>query len=91
MINVICYALIVFGVVLFIRTNVAYRNQTIIGDAVLAYSIDMINRDMFEAIEVRFRDIEPFERTMFRLWDFGYTRLLPPDKFEIIRPYIEEK
>lgn len=87
----LCYALLIFSVVIIFRSEVAYRNQTIIGDAVYRYSMDMINKDMFMQREVCFNDIEPFERTLFRLWDFGYTRLLPPEKFEIIKPYIERR
>ena len=91
MIMTICWALLVLSTFIYIRAEVTYRNQRIIGDAVYRYSMDMIDKDMFIQREVFFDDIESFERTMFRLWDFGYTRILPPDKFEIIRPYIKER
>ena len=38
---------------------------------------------------VEFEDMESYDRTLFRLWDWGYTRILPPDKFEIIRAYVK--
>lgn len=31
------------------------------------------------------------EVTFYRWWDWGYTRILPKDKFEIIKPYLEVK
>lgn len=35
--------------------------------------------------------MESFVRTLFRLWDWGYTRILPEEYFELIKPYFEEK
>jgi hypothetical protein len=40
---------------------------------------------------VDYNDEESYEKTLFRLWDWGYTRILPKDKFEIIKPYIDRK
>lgn len=91
MIMTICWTLLVLSTFIYIRAEIAYRNQRIIADAVYHYSLDMIDKDMFMQREVCFDDIESFERTMFRLWDFGYTRLLSPEKFEIIRPYIKRR
>lgn len=32
--------------------------------------------------------IEPFEKTLFRLFDWGYERILPDEYYQILRPYI---
>lgn len=39
--------------------------------------------------DVDYDDMENYVVTLWRLWDWGYTRILPKDKFEIIKPYIE--
>lgn len=41
--------------------------------------------------EVGYMDMESYLRTIIRFWDWGYTRILPPDKFEKIRPYLISK
>ena len=35
--------------------------------------------------------MEDFDKTLFRLWDWGYKNILPKEDFELIKPYIEEK
>ena len=39
--------------------------------------------------EVDYSDMEPHHKTLLRLWDWGYKRILPPDKFEIIKDFME--
>lgn len=41
--------------------------------------------------DVTYADMESYLRTIIRFWDWGYTRILPPDKFEKIRPYLISK
>ena len=79
---------VLFGVFMLIRNEITYRNHRIIGDAIYAYGMDCILNGTFLSREVCYDDVESYEKTIFRLWDFGYTRLLPPEKFEIIKPYI---
>ena len=37
---------------------------------------------------VTYADMESYFKTVYRFWDWGYTRILPPDKFEKIQPYL---
>ena len=37
---------------------------------------------------VSYDDMESDNKTLLRLWDWGYTRILPPEKFELIKPFI---
>lgn len=39
---------------------------------------------------ISYDNIEPYFVTLLRLWDWGYTRLLPPEKFELVKPYIKK-
>ena len=38
--------------------------------------------------DITYADMESYLKTVYRFWDWGYTRILPPDKFEKIQPYL---
>ena len=71
------------------RANVAYKNRDIILDAIYAYQLDELHRN--REWQVDYEDMEVYERTVWRLWDFGYTRILPKEKYEIVKEYITYK
>lgn len=68
--------------------DVVFKNQMIILDAIRQYSMDCIYND--RPIEVTYSDMEHSDNTYNRLWDWGYTRILPPEKLEIVKPYIKK-
>lgn len=70
---------------LLLKSENAYHNRTIIIYAIMQYRIE--NRYTL-VCQVCPSDMEPYEKTVCRLWDWGYTRILPKEKFEIIKPYI---
>lgn len=82
-------AMIVYCIVGIIKVENAFRNSTLIDRAICMYQLDMINADNFN-FEVDYTDEESLDSTIKRWWDWGYTRILPPEKFEIIKPYIEK-
>lgn len=72
------------------------KNQMIIAAAIFAYQNRMCDEHDWTSsspIEyaVSYDDMESFDDTYKRWLDWGYTRILPPDKFEIIEPYIQDK
>ena len=73
-------------VFLLIRNEVAFRNRRKIGDAIFLYQIQCVTMD--EPILVDYDDIEHYDHTMFRFWDFGCSHILPKEKFELIEPYL---
>ena len=70
-----------------VKALVTYKQQCTIADAVFRYTMDLIDQSICE-YDVDILDIEDFDKTLWRLWDWGYKRILPKDKFEIIKPYI---
>lgn len=85
-----------FCCVMIVKNCVTYHNHRIISRAIYYYSIATIH-EYFEAGKiddvdyiVTYDDMEQYEKTIWRLWDWGYTRILPTEKFEIIKPYIEQ-
>ena len=83
-------------VVFAIKNDVTFRNQTVISTAVHLYRLQTIHDPVARLdplgirFEVDYDDIEDYDKTLFRLWDWGYTRILPPEKYEIIKPYIRK-
>lgn len=74
--------------VLAIKNDVTFRNHKIIGDAIFRFKMDLIKHGHYIS-PVSYDDMEPYGKTLFRIWDWGCSRILPPEKLELIRPYIE--
>lgn len=72
----------------FIRYNNVSNNRIYIINAIFAYHVQCHHTGT--EIEVSYEDMEDLNATTRRIWDWGYTRILPQEKFEIIKPYINE-
>ena len=83
---ILCIVLIMCGFTLW-KNNVTYKQHMRIMNAIFTYRKEKILND--EPPEVEFDDMEDYDKTLLRVWDFGYKRILPKDKFEIIKPYIK--
>ena len=89
-IGLISFVVIIFLPFLLIKNENACKNQLIIADAIYDYGVEMITEGCSYAdLAVDFDDMESYRKTLFRLWDWGYKRILPPDKFEFVKPYIK--
>lgn len=87
---IVCSVALVGLIVLLFKNANTLRNQTKILCAIKKYRIDCIKNHQYEDMDcVEYRDMETYMTTFWRLWDWGYTRILPKDKFEIIKPYIK--
>lgn len=73
---------------MLVKNDNAYKNRNIIIEAIYEYRIMMITSNR-PIDKVDYADIEPYEDTLYRWWDWGYENILPSDKFEIIKPYIK--
>ena len=83
-----------FGCVFFLfKNNNTYRNQGIIINAIHRYKqheLESATNILNLHYSVNYYDMEPYEKTLFRFWDWGYENILPKDKFEIIKSYISK-
>jgi hypothetical protein len=69
-----------------VKNFVAYNHRGKIYDAISRYrSHCYINQ--IEPI-VNYADVEDYDTTWLRLWDWSNKRILPKEKFEAIKPYI---
>lgn len=63
-----------------------FKNQLLITKAIGAYRRKCI--DDHEECVVDFDDMRDYNKAFYRVWDWGYTKILSKEKFEIIKPYI---
>ena len=84
---IICFILIAFLIVLAFKNKNTLNNRLRILDAINKYHVDCIRKGIEPSVD--YGDREDYYKTVWRLWDWGYTRILPKDKFEIIKPYIK--
>ena len=93
MIFVILYCFfIVTGIIFLIKNGITYRWHVLITNAIFLYHVDcesILEIDLREKI-VSYNDLESYDATLFRFWDWGYKHILPKEKFEIIEPYIKK-
>lgn len=81
--------LILCGIAIGKNMN-TYDNHDKIDEAIYKYRLMCIQNHDWDALHcVKYKDAEDYMTTFWRLWDWGYIRILPKDKFEIIEPYIK--
>ena len=86
---VICIFLLILCLIGIIKNIVTYNRHEKIRNAIYRYKIDCIRNHRYGDLHsIEYINMESYGKTFFRLWDWGYTRILPRDKFEIIKPYM---
>lgn len=85
MIELLLFVFICVNVFYLLKNYITYRNRAIIIYAIYlyAYKNNLVVTYIYDYME-------SYDQTLFRLWDFGYRRILPPDQFEEIEPYIRK-
>ena len=97
MIDIILFGLAVasvYCVVMLFKIDNTDRNLSIITDAIHLHNMDVINSDDFKEEYLIDYDVylddDVMNRTLFRLFDWGYTNILPQDVYERIIPFLDE-
>lgn len=82
------FLLIIYTVLMIIciRNNVAFNNRQIIIKAIYDYYAEDFNR--YNPDFCFYDTLEPYYKTMFRIWDFGHKRIVPPEVYDLIKDYI---
>lgn len=93
MIFLVLYILFfVMAIIFLIKNFITYHWHTLIVDAIFLYHVDCessLEIDLREKL-VCYNDLESYDATLFRFWDWGYKHILSKEKFEIIEPYIKK-
>lgn len=96
MIQIICFCINLFCALFVIKNNIALSNQTKISNAIYEYrkhllELGILPDDVPKDQAVDYDDMESIDSTIFRFWDFGCTRILPKEKYELVKPFIKNK
>lgn len=81
------FFLIIFAILAKIKANVTYKNHCKVVNAIYAYRTccQITNRKPMVCIE----DMMDYEKSAKRIFNWGCKHILPKDKFEIIKPFME--
>ena len=88
MIEIVIVLVLFLILMCFIRSDNTYRTRRIISQAIVNYSIHCYTIKV--APEVSHKDMEPYDQTLYRLYDWGYENILPKDKYDIVKGFIEK-
>ena len=78
--------LVLTAIVDLVKNTVTFMNHNTIINAIHLYRMQCFYKTKEPLVS--YEDMESYESTLFRLCDWGYKRILPPEKFEIIKPFI---
>lgn len=81
------FLMMAYELVMWFKNDNTYKNHMIIYYAIREYRRHCIDHNSVAL--VHYEDVEAYDTTLNRLWDWGYTRILPQEKFEIIKPFIK--
>lgn len=79
---------VIFNVFIVVKSFNTLNNHSKILSAIDAYTTEIKD---YENGLLLIDNMESFNQTLFRFWDWGYTRILPKEDYEWIKPYIKEK
>lgn len=88
-IRILMAVILILSVIFSVKNLVTFINRSKINDAIFLYRCQCYRKN--DKSLVSFDGMESYLATMFRLWDWGYKHILPPEKFEIIKPFIKNK
>lgn len=87
---ILCVVLFVYAAVMGFKNDATFSARVKIVDAIHSYHMHCIISDNYEGARlVTFEDMESYNATMYRIWDWGYKNILPPEKFELVKPFIK--
>ena len=85
---IVTVLMLAFFILMLVKNDNALKNRGIIIEAIYEYNTIMIASNK-RRDKIKYADMESYDDTLYRWWDWGYENILPPDKFEIIKPYIK--
>ena len=80
--------IIILLIVALVKNEVTYRNRLKILNAIFRYDLDQIDLGICYFPDL-VSEMESYDKTLWRWWDWGYTKILPPNYFKLIKPFIE--
>ena len=84
---VIYLLFILFMATLFAKNNRTSQTRSLIIKAIHDYNVCQILNDPLEDL-IDYDVMEGYDKTLWRLWDWGYENIVPSDVLKEIEPFI---
>lgn len=84
-IKIISIIITILCIYIMFKNENTYRNRCIIAYAISEY---MYANKIVSGSMIKYSDMESYNKTLLRLWDWSYKRILPRRKYRLIEPYI---
>lgn len=78
-----CITVVIFCIYIVIKNENTYNKRYLISKAIYCLRIKNSNAN------VNYCNMEDYNKTLFRLFDWGYKDILSKEDFEVLEPYIE--
>lgn len=82
--KILIYIIVFLGCYVILKNTRTFTVRRIISDAILNY-----RREHGQSSYINTDKMEPYDETLYRLWDWGYKRIVPKDVFDKIKDYIK--
>ena len=81
----------VIGVIVSsVRIIITHKNRSRVIDEIYKYQTWCVATDNFDKIfDVDFSDMESYNKTLYRITDWGHNNILPEDKQHILNTYMD--
>lgn len=86
------FVIMLIGVFFLIKNHNTYLQHIKINHAIFDYQVYCIYnkpRDYDGYKDVAYSDEEPYDKTLFRIFDWGCENILPKEKYELVKQYIK--
>ena len=70
------------------KVDNAFKNHKII-KAIHEHNMACIHTFTYPLYRISYDEMEDLDQTINRFWDWGYTRILPKDRYELIKNLIQ--
>ena len=80
--------LLILFMVFILKNNATLDAHHKIIDAITEYNLACIDAGNLGDM-IDFNEMESYDKTLWRLNDWGHTNILPKEKFELVAPYIK--
>lgn len=80
--------ILIIGLYFVFKNSNTYKKRVNIRNAISEYNRAHLDDNLFSY--KYFDMLEPYDKTLWRLYDWGYTRILPKEIFDKIKEFIKE-
>lgn len=85
--DIICTAIIALAVLFLVKNVVTLHQFTKINNAIFCYNTNLSTSSYWQN-RIDYGCTKPYVVVLLKFWDWGYKHILPKDKYELVKNYI---